>query len=67
MDKVLGAYIYLVARCKEPSSHNSIAYLLGLVGLTEQSPQIQLVLFVISAGFGLVGFFTAEAQAKTKI
>ena len=67
MDKILGAYIYLVARCKEPSSHNAIAYLLGLAGINENSPVIQAALFVLSAGFGITGFFVKEASAKSKL
>jgi hypothetical protein len=67
MDKILGVYLYLVARCKEPSSHNAIAYLLGLAGINESSPAIQAALFVLSAGFGATGFFVKEALPKTKI
>lgn len=67
MDKLLGAYIFISDRLREPSSHNAVSYLLGLAGLTIDSPVVQAILLVFSVGFGAAGFFLKEAKPLTKL
>lgn len=64
-EQILGAYNYIVARCKEPSSHTAIAYVVGSLGLQTNSPAIQSALFLVSLGFGVSGFFVKEGKPLT--
>lgn len=62
MDKVLGAWGYLQARLAEPSTHASIAFLLGTVGYNLDDGVVHHALTAASVTFGMLGFFVKEGK-----
>ncbi len=67
MEKMMGMYIYLVNRCKEPSTHSALSALMLSVGLSVDTGFIHNVLILISLAFGGMGFFVKEGKAETVI
>jgi hypothetical protein len=67
MDKLLGAFIWLRARLNEPSTHASLAAVFGLLGMHVNMSVVSDILNVAALGFGVIGFWTKEAQPLTRI
>lgn len=67
MEKLLGAYIYLCKRMKEPSSHAAMSSLFLMAGLNIDTGWIHDLSVLISMVFGASGFFLKEAKPLTNI
>ena len=67
MNKVLGAYIYIAARLKEPSTHAALSSLLAMAGLNLDSGILHEILVALSVAFGAAGFFVKEAKPLTQL
>jgi hypothetical protein len=65
MDKILGVYLYVVARLAEPSTHASIASLLMVAGVNLDTGPVHDALVALSVIFGGLGFFVKEAKPLT--
>ena len=64
MGKVLGAFNYLLARLKEPSSYASISAALGVAGVHLDPGLVQDFLVTGSVIAGVLGFFVKEQTAN---
>jgi hypothetical protein len=65
MDKILGVYMYVVARLAEPSTHASISSLLIVTGVNIDNGAAHDALVGLSVIFGGLGFFVKEAKPLT--
>lgn len=67
MDKIMGMYIYLNRRCREPSTHAALCALFSSAGLSVESGFLHNILILVSLAFGSLGFFVKEGKAETVI
>ena len=67
MDKILGIYLFLAARLREPSTHASISAVAALAGVNIDSGILHDLSVVLSLGFGAIGFYTKEAAPITTV
>lgn len=67
MDKLIGAFVFLRNRLKEPSSLLSLALVMKTIGVQIDESTIQAWLDMAALIFGVLGFFVAEAKPLTKV
>jgi|APLak6261663543_1056040.scaffolds.fasta_scaffold46421_1 uncharacterized membrane protein len=67
MGKLLGLWIWLSARLKEPSTLASLAAILAMFGVHLEAGAIQNFLNVGTLVFGTLGFFVSEQGPTTKV
>lgn len=67
MDKLLGAYIWLSMRLKEPSTHAALSSLLLSMGLSTDTGVLHNLAVILSLGFGALGFWVKEAKPQTVV
>jgi hypothetical protein len=67
MGKLLGLFLWLKARLKEPSTMASIAAVCAMLGVHMDSVIISDWLNTFTLVFGALGFFVAEAKPVTKV
>lgn len=67
MDKLLGVFIFLKRKLKEPSTQASLAAVCAMVGYKLDPGMIQDFLNTGTLVFGALGFFFDEAEAKVKV
>lgn len=67
MGKLLGLFIWLKARLSEPSTHASIAAVLGMMGVQLDDGVINDFLNVGTLAFGALGFFVKEQEPVTRV
>ena len=67
MEKILGAYLYVAERLKEPSTHAALASLFMMAGINVESGWPHDVATLIAVAFGAIGFFVKESKPLTKV
>ena len=67
MEKILGMYVYILHRCKEPSTHAALSALATSAGLNVESGFLHNLLILIGVAFGGMGFFVKEGKPETVI
>ncbi len=67
MDKLLGAYIWLSTRLREPSTHAALCGLAANIGFSIDTGVIHDLAVIASLGFGALGFWVKEAKPQTTI
>lgn len=67
MGKLLGAFIFLKARLKEPSTFSSLAAVMLMFGMKLDAGMVQDWINTLTLVFGTLGFFVAEQGPQTKV
>lgn len=67
MEKLLGAFIFLKARWREPSTQAALSGLCLNFGLQFPGETIGQLFTVASIAFGVLGFWFKEGKPETKI
>lgn len=67
MNKLLGLFIWLKSRLKEPSTMASIAVVLGTFGVHLDPGIVQDWLSTFTLVFGALGFFVKEGKPETVV
>lgn len=67
MGRLLGLFIWLKARLKEPSTYASLAAVAQAVGIQLEHSVIQDGLNVATLVFGAIGFFVKESGPLTVV
>lgn len=67
MEKMMGVYIYMLQRCKEPSTHAALSSMFAMAGLSVDTGVVHDLLTLVGLAFGGLGFFVKEAKPLTII
>jgi hypothetical protein len=67
MDKIMGVYIYILKRCKEPSTYAALSALMTSAGLSVETGFLHNIIVLLGVAFGSLGFFIKEAKPLTII
>lgn len=67
MGKLLGAFIYIQSRLKEPSSHAAVSAILTNFGLSLDTGALHDGMITAGIVFGALGFFVKEAPPLSKV
>lgn len=67
MGQIMGAYLYIVERLREPSTHSAIAAICGLLHVQMDWGLVQNIIDMTGIIFGTMGFFVAEAKPLTEV
>ena len=67
MEKILGMYVYMLNRCREPSTHSALCALATSAGLSVESGFLHNILILVGVAFGGIGFFVKEGKPETVI
>ena len=67
MDKLLGAYIWLSMRLREPSTHAALSSMATMLGMNLEAGILHNLSVIAALGFGALGFWVKEAKPQTTI
>jgi hypothetical protein len=67
MGKILGIFIFLKARLKEPSTHASLAAVFAMLGTTFDAGAVDDWLNTLTLVFGALGFFVEESKPLSRL
>lgn len=67
MGKLLGVFIFLKSRLREPSTLASVAAVLAMVGVKLDPGTVQDFINTGTVLFGALGFFVSEQGPLTKV
>lgn len=67
MEKIMGAFLYIKRKWREPSTQASLCALSAYLGVHVDVVIIQDFLNLATIGFGVLGFFYNEAKPATKV
>ena len=65
--KLIGAFIFLKGRLREPSTYASLSAVMATFGLHADPGVIQDWMNTLTLVFGLLGFFVKEAKPETEV